>query len=94
MKKIILFLIVMVACISCSDNYMLKDKCYKCNYTMPTGQSVETYQWMSKHDIECQKALFTDYKYTDVKYTRASKYKTIEDCIAQDTCKAYGVLAK
>jgi len=87
MKKILFIFIVVCLFVSCSDDAKYKDKCYQYSYVMhPDGTSVSVngYAWLSEHDIECQKALFTKYGYTDIKYKRAYKYKTIIDCVAAD----------
>lgn len=90
MKKIIFTLFVsMLMLASCSKNPEHIDKCYRINFTMPSGKSLEQYDWISESDVDYYKALYDKAEYTNVKFTRERSYKTMFDCIANDTVRVY-----
>jgi len=73
--------------VSCDPD---ENKCWKVTYNMEVlgiQTTVTTYQWCSENNLDAQIESWKKLGYTDIKPTSQSKYKTIEDCLAQNGSK-------
>mgnify|MGYP003291874688 CR=1 FL=1 len=73
-----------IALVSCDPD---ENKCWKVEYDMEVlglKTSVTTYQWCSKNNLDAQIASWEKLGYTNIKTSAQSKYKTIDDCLAQN----------
>lgn len=80
MKKVILALVCVLALgatlTSCDKD---KEKCWKTQSTIG-GLSSTGYIWASQNKMDAWKSGLESKGYVDVKYSRASKFKTALDC--------------
>ena len=70
-----------VSLMSCNKD---EEQCWNYSYIMATGESYEGYMWTTQNKMDAQKELWEKYGYTKIKCYIDNKYKTIEDCVAQN----------
>jgi len=68
-----------LALVSCNKD---ENKCWKVTYKTNILGEVSVYQWASQNNMDAQVAEWEKLGYTDIKYSSASKYKNMADCIA------------
>lgn len=88
MKKVLLaaacVLVLGASLTSCDPD---EQKCWKASYDINIGNiqsHVDVYTWASKNQMEAQVANWKTVGYTDIKYKSATKFKTANDCVAQN----------
>lgn len=73
--------------VSCDKD---EPKCWKVTYNMEilgVSTQITTYQFCSKNNLDAQIAEWEKFGYTDIKTQAQPKFKTMEDCLAQNGSK-------